>query len=72
MTHRTSDLCDEYSDILHAPEPIFGDFGGITFTRGHYLYADLDGFVVSPKELNANYNAAKGSAVSRRAVWRLS
>lgn len=26
-------------------------FGGVTFTPGHYLYADLDGIIVSPKEL---------------------
>ena len=26
-------------------------FSGVTFTPGHYVYADLDGIVVSPKEL---------------------
>lgn len=26
-------------------------FGGVTFTPGHYLYSDLDGIIVSPKEL---------------------
>ena len=26
-------------------------FGGVTFTPGQYLYADIDGVVVSPKEL---------------------
>ena len=26
-------------------------FGGVTFTPGHYVYSDLDGIIVSPKEL---------------------
>lgn len=26
-------------------------FGGVTFTPGHYLYSDLDGIIVSPKQL---------------------
>jgi len=26
-------------------------FGGVTFTPGHYLYADMDGIVVSPTAL---------------------
>ena len=26
-------------------------FGGVTFTPGHYIYSDLDGIIVSPKEL---------------------
>lgn len=26
-------------------------FAGVTFTPGHYLYADMDGIVVSPREL---------------------
>lgn len=26
-------------------------FGGVTFTPGHYAYSDLDGIIVSPKEL---------------------
>ena len=30
MTHKTTDLCDEYSDILQVAEPLFADFGGIT------------------------------------------
>lgn len=29
-------------------------FGGVTFTPGHYLYSDLDGIIVSPKELTLN------------------
>ena len=29
-------------------------FGGVTFTPGHYLYSDLDGIIVSPKELSLN------------------
>ncbi len=29
-------------------------FAGVTFTPGHYLYADLDGLVVSPEELNSD------------------
>ena len=47
----------------HPPKSVKRDYGqtdvavtfaGITFTPGHYLYADLDGLVVSPEELNAN------------------
>lgn len=26
-------------------------FGGVTFTPGHYVYSDPDGIIVSPKEL---------------------
>ncbi len=27
-------------------------FGGVTFTPGHYLYADMDGIVVAPQALS--------------------
>jgi len=34
LNYKTTDLCDEHSDILQIADPIFADFGGITTFSG--------------------------------------
>ena len=34
MSFKTTDLCDQYSDVMQIAEPLFGDFGGLMAFAG--------------------------------------
>lgn len=34
MSFKTTDLCDQYADVVQIAEPLFGDFGGLSAFAG--------------------------------------
>lgn len=54
MEYNTSALCDIYLDQVDVVEPMFSNFGGVTFLPEDYLYADNTGIIISQEPLSAD------------------